>query len=110
MAFFSAVIRRDSVSLIRFPLLSHVQIFWCEISPVCRLKYLYSCFSFHFCFQITLVLLIIVLLISLSLLFLLYSSSPHIDAFTLSSVLVSPLPPFLDTYNLSMSSLDMHRH
>ena len=49
--------RRDSVSLLRFPLLSHVHVFSCEISLVCRLKCPYSCFSSHFCFLLIFVLL-----------------------------------------------------
>ena len=31
MALFCAAIRRDSVSLIKFPFLSQVQVFWCEM-------------------------------------------------------------------------------
>ena len=38
MALFCAVIRRDSVSLLRFPFLSHVHIFSFEMSLVSRLK------------------------------------------------------------------------
>ena len=45
-----AVIKRDSVSLFKFPLFSHVQVISCEIFPVCHLKYLCNCFSFYFCF------------------------------------------------------------
>ena len=44
-----------------FPFLSHVQVFSCEISLVCRLKYPYSCFSSHFCFLVIFVLLMFVL-------------------------------------------------
>ena len=44
LGLFCAVIRRDSVSLLRFPFFNHVQAFSCEISLVCRLKYPYSCF------------------------------------------------------------------
>ena len=50
MALFYAAIKRDSVSLFRFPFRSHVQVFSCEISPVCRLKYPYSCFFLPFLF------------------------------------------------------------
>ena len=49
MALFCAAIRRDSVSLLRFPFLIDVYIFPCEISPVCRLKNTYSYLSPHFC-------------------------------------------------------------
>ena len=48
MALFCAAIRRESVSLLGFPFLSHVQVFLYEISSVCRLKYPYSCFSSNF--------------------------------------------------------------
>ena len=48
MALFSAAIKRDSVSLLKFSFLSHVQIFSCEISLACRLKCPYNCFSSHF--------------------------------------------------------------
>ena len=60
MLFCDAVIR-DSVSLTRFPFLSHVQVFSCLISLVCHLKYLYCCFSSYFCFLVIFVLLILVL-------------------------------------------------
>ena len=40
-----------------------VQIFSCEISLVCRLKYPYSCFSSHFCFLDIIALLILVLFV-----------------------------------------------
>ena len=45
---FYDTIRRDSVSLLRFPFLSYFQVF----SHVCRFKYLYSFFSSHFYFLI----------------------------------------------------------
>ena len=60
MALFCAI-RRDSVSLLKFPFLSYVQVFSCEISTVCRLKCPYSCFSPHFCFLVIIVLLILML-------------------------------------------------
>ena len=50
MALFCAAIRRDSVFLLRFPFLNHIQVFSCEILLICHLKCLYSCFSSHFCF------------------------------------------------------------
>ena len=52
MALFCATIRRDSVSLFRFPFLKHVQVFSCEVSSVYRWKYQYSCFSSYFCFLV----------------------------------------------------------
>ena len=51
------------VSLLRFFFLSHVQVFSCEISLVCRGKYSYNCFSSHFCFLVIVGLLIHVLLV-----------------------------------------------
>ena len=59
--FFHVSVRRDSVSLLRFPLLSHVQVFSSEILSVCRLKYPYSCFSSHFYFQVIVVLFTFIL-------------------------------------------------
>ena len=56
-AFFCTDIKRDSVSLeVSFSYLCP-----CEISPVCRLKYLCSCFFFYFCF---LVIILFVLILS----------------------------------------------
>ena len=51
MVLFCAAIRRDSVSLLWFSFLSHVQVFLCEISVVCRLKYPYSYFFFLLLFH-----------------------------------------------------------
>ena len=48
MVLFRAAIRRDSVSLLRLPPLSDVQVFLCEISFVCPLKCPYGCFSSYF--------------------------------------------------------------
>ena len=39
MALSCAAIRRDSVSLLRFPFLSQVQVFWCEMLFIRRLKW-----------------------------------------------------------------------
>ena len=108
MALFCTAIRRDSVSLSRFPFCSHVS---CEISPIHSLKYPYTCVTSHFCFLIFFVVLFILILsvasvISLSLLFLMKSCRPHIDTSMLSLMLVRPLPPsFLDTHSLSISAL-----
>ena len=54
MALSCAAIRRDSVSLLRFPFLNHIQVFSCEVSLVCWLK---CCFSSHFCFLVIFVML-----------------------------------------------------
>ena len=50
MALFSAIIRRYTFILLRFPFLSHEQFISSEISPVFHLIYPYSCFSSHFSF------------------------------------------------------------
>ena len=60
MTLFCAAIRRDSISLLRLPFLSRVNVFSCEISLVCCLKYPNSCFSSHF-FLFSFVLLVLVL-------------------------------------------------
>ena len=39
MALFHAAIRKDSISLLRFPFLSHVKVFLSAISTVCPKKY-----------------------------------------------------------------------
>ena len=77
MALFFAAIKKASVSLEKFPFLSYVQVFSCEISSVCSLKYRYSCFSSHYCFQVIVFMLILmfsvlflVAVINLSLIFL----------------------------------------
>ena len=76
MKFFCTAIKRFLVSPLRCPFRSHVQVFSREISLVCLLKYLFSCFSTHFClFVIVLCILILsvmllIALISLSLFFL----------------------------------------
>ena len=56
MALFCAAIWRDSVSFLRFSLLSHVQIFSCEMLFIRRLKRTEVCFSSHFCFLVIIVL------------------------------------------------------
>ena len=95
MILFCAVIKRDIVSLLSFP--CHIQVFLCAISPVCHLKYPYSCLSSHFCFQVFIVFLFDIMLallllataIGFSLLFLVYFS--YIDASMQSSILASRL-------------------
>ena len=111
MVFICVTVRRDSVSFLRFPFLSHVQVLPCNMSLVCRLKCPYSCLSSHFCFLIIFVLLILVLsvlfmvaMISLPPRFFMQSSSRCIDASTILWMLASHLPhSFLDTYSLSTS-------
>ena len=60
MALFYAAIRRDSVSLLKFPFLSQVLVFWCEMLFISHLKRPLSCFSSHFCFVVIVILLAIV--------------------------------------------------
>ena len=112
MSLFCAAIRKYSVSLLRFPFLSQIQVFSCEMSLVCRLKCPYSCFYSHFCFLVIFVLLILVLsvlflvaIISLPPRFSMKSSNGCINTSTLFSMLANPLPSFLDTYSLSTSSM-----
>ena len=64
MVLFCAAIRRDSVSLLRFPFLSHVQVCSFEMSLVSHLKYLYSCFSSHFCFCFLVISVLLILMLS----------------------------------------------
>ena len=56
MALFCAAIRRDSVSLLKFPFLSHVQVLSCEMF-IRRFKRPYCCFPSHFCFLVIFILL-----------------------------------------------------
>ena len=101
---------RDSVSPFRFHFRSHVLVFLIEFSSIYRLKYPYSCFSYQFrflnCLQFFVIFLFVlsVLLLTriifLSLLVFMLSSCLLINAFTLSSMLASPLPPFLDSFSL----------
>ena len=105
--------RKDLVSLLSFPFLSHVQVFSSAIAFVCRLKSPYSCFSSHFLIFFFFVLLMLVLsvlflvaVISLPLGFLKVISSLCIYASTLSWMRGSPLLlSILGKYILSTSSL-----
>ena len=54
MALFCAAIRKDSVSLLKFPFLSHVQILSCEMLFISRLKrpwiyYYYYYYYYYYC-------------------------------------------------------------
>ena len=64
-ALFCAAVRRDSVSLLKFHFLSHVQVLSCEILFISRLKRPLSYFPSHFCFLVIVILLSIVLSVSL---------------------------------------------
>ena len=61
MALFCAAMKRDSVCLLRFPFLSYIHVFSCEMSLVIRLNSPSSCFSSHFCFLVIVVLLVLML-------------------------------------------------
>ena len=112
MALFCAAIRRDSVSLLKFPFLSHVQVLSCEMLFISRLKRPWSCFPSHFCFLVFVIVIYRVVSIvsdgrNQSWFVLFYVVFDHCMAeSTLFSILARPLPPiFLDTYSLSTSSL-----
>ena len=64
MALSCVTIRRDSVCLLKFPFLSEVQVFWCEVLFIRRLKWPQSCFPSHFCFLVVVTLSSIVLSVS----------------------------------------------
>ena len=113
IALFYAAMRRDPVSLSKFPFLSHICVFSREMLLISRLKCPLSCFYSKFCFLVIVILLVFVLSIlflvsvfSLFPRFSLSSSSRCIDALTLSLTMVSPLPSsFLDAYSPSTSCL-----
>ena len=63
MALFCAAIWRDSVSILKFPFLSHIQVFSREMLFISRLKLSLSCFSSYFCFLVIVILLVFVLLV-----------------------------------------------
>ena len=65
MVLFSAIIKRDSVSLFRFPYLSHVHVSSHEMLLISCLKRPWSCLSSYFCF-----LVVVLLVLELSVLFL----------------------------------------
>ena len=91
-ALYCAAIRKDSVSLLKFPFLRDVQVLSCEMF-ISRLSILLS-------------VLFLMAVISPRSYFSMLSSSRCIDVSTLSSRLASPLPrSFPDTYSLSTSSL-----
>ena len=88
MALFCAAIRKYSVSLLKFPFQSHVEISW-EILSTCPLKYLYSCFLNVFCFLSIVVLLIFML----SMLFLVAIISLSLHSFLCSLLVVALMHP-----------------
>ena len=49
-------IRKDFVSLLKFPFLSKVQVFSCDILFISRLKHPWCCFPSHFCFVVVILL------------------------------------------------------
>ena len=48
MALFCAAVRRDSVSLLRFPFLSHVHVFSCDMLLISRLKRPYNYYYYYY--------------------------------------------------------------
>ena len=66
MALFWAAIRSDSVSLLKFPFLSHLQVLSCEILFISRLKRPLSCFPSHFCFLVIVIVVHRVIIIIVS--------------------------------------------
>ena len=64
MALFCVTVKRDSVSLLKFPFLSHVHVLSSEMFFISRLKRPKSCFPSHFCFIVIVILLSIVLSVS----------------------------------------------
>ena len=66
-----AAIRRDSVSLLKFPFLCHVQVLSSQMLFISRLNRSWSCFPSHFCFLVMVILLSIELSASFLLLLLL---------------------------------------
>ena len=98
MALFSAAIKRDSVSFLKFHFLNHVKVFSLSTSPVCLLKYPYICFSSNFRFLVFVAFLFVLILlldtvISFSLLFLMDSLISSIDTSISFSMLGTRLPP-----------------
>ena len=59
-----AAIRRDSVFLLKFPFLSHVQVLSCEMLFISRLNRPESYLPSHFCFLVIVILFSIVLAVS----------------------------------------------
>ena len=103
MALFCAAIRRDSVSLLKFPFLSHVQVFSYEI-----LLFFHIPVSEFVIFLLIFLLfvLFLVAVINLSLLVFMPSWNPRIYASTLFSKMMCSFPSsFFDIYCLSMPSL-----
>ena len=109
MALFSAVIRKDSFSFLRFPFLSHVQVFFSwKIPFVCRKKcpyYRFSiyCWSVHPCF-------VCVVSGRCNQVFRCPFWNSLRDVLSMyrrySQWWPSPLTPFLDTYSLSTTYLE----
>ena len=71
------------------------------------IQFLFHPFSFCSCYFVLYYVGIVLQAaeIDLSLSFLIHSTSPSLDAFTQLPTLLSTLPPFIEAYNLCMSSL-----
>ena len=88
-ALFCSAIRKDSVFLLRLPFPNYVQVFLCEISSVCRLKYPYNCFSSHFCFMLHVLFLVTVISLSLVIFYIVCKSSCRcIDVIIISITII----------------------
>ena len=109
MALLCAAIWRDSVFFLWFPFLSQVEVFWCEMLFISRLKRSSSCFSSHFLFSsyfhsvVHRVVSIVSDSCNQSSFVLFYVVLESLcRCVTLSTMLAHPLPPhFHDTYSLS---------
>ena len=98
MALFCAAIKRNSISLLKYPFRNSVQVFPFVVSPLSRFNYQYSCFCFHYCFSFLLFFYLSLRCYSctrlLQLIFLSsFSHSQRIHASTQSSMLTRPLFP-----------------
>ena len=81
VALFCVAIRRDSISLLKFPFLNHVHIFSCEMLLISRLKPPQSCFSSHFRFLV--ISFLEILMLSVLFLRAVISFSPHFVIITI---------------------------
>ena len=106
MALFRAAIRRDSVSFVKFPFFSHVQLLSCGMLFISRLKRPWSCFFPSFCHSVFYRVVSIVSDGHHLYTFIFFYVVFEMDVSTLCSMHASPLPSsFLGTYRLFTSSL-----
>ena len=109
MALFCAAIRRDSVSLLRFPFLSHVHVFSCEMSLKTSTELFFFTLLFSgYCRSVNLCVVSIVsgdCNQSSSAFFYVVFESLYRWVRAVFKAGKSPSPSLLDTYSLSTSSL-----